>query len=176
MNQKGFISLATLLTIIVSSAFSLIFYFISVSISSISAIPYIFVSFFIFPIAIIPPMLKDLTELQEINGTTRTEKKRLSQMVLSIQKRLRYLAIALLSFGILSGVLLYLTSNNILNVKMVFSLIGFFLGYTICGLISVITIRINTQNYKSKVYSRIEDLKQRRKMLQKMQSSPTDKK
>ncbi|HIF9275979.1 TPA: hypothetical protein ACX6QR_004063, partial [Photobacterium damselae] len=114
MNQKGFISLATLLTIIVSSAFSLIFYFISVSISSISAIPYIFVSFFIFPIAIIPPMLKDLTELQEINGTTRTEKKRLSQMVLSIQKRLRYLAIALLSFGILSGVLLYLTSNNIL--------------------------------------------------------------
>ena len=167
-NQKGSVVAFLLPMLAAGVACAYLFSLVSNLIPAGGPVPYVFVSIFIFPIAVIWPLLKDLTELQEVESITFTERRRLLAMVLELQRYLKASAFMLLFFGIATGVLLYLVVVDFLNAKLALSSIGFFMG---CGL-SVFTflfnLRIKIQNYKAKVKGRFEELKQSKKLFNKV--------
>ncbi|EJL6401048.1 hypothetical protein ATY35_19955 [Vibrio cidicii] len=163
--QKGNVAGFILPLIVVGSAFAYLFSSYACVIPAGGPVPYVFVSLFIFPIATIWPLLKDLTELQEISSITPTERRRLAAMVLEIQRYLKVSAFLLLIFGGTTGVVLYLVVINFLKAKLALSLIGFFVGSALCIFVFLFNMRVKIQNYKAKLASRVEELKQSQKLL-----------
>lgn len=168
--QRGYALPTLLYCLAFGSLLSFVFYKYSDVIPSGGPVPYVTVSFFIFPITAIWPLVKDLTELQELNCITVTERNRLSFMVVGIQKFLLVSASMLLLFGVCSGLGLYLVSVDFLSAKIVASLIGLFVGCSFVTFISLFNLRTKIQNYKSTVVSRSEELKQRKKFMKKFKS------
>ncbi|EJB1796878.1 hypothetical protein NB466_15315 [Vibrio fluvialis] len=163
--QRGNIVAFLLPLMLVGSAFAYLFSKCSTVIPAGGPVPYVFVSLFIFPIATIWPLLKDLTELQEVNTITATERKRLSTMVSDIQHYLKASAFMLLAFGGITGAALYLVVINAIPAKLALGGIGFFVGCAICIFVFLFNMRLKIQNYKAKLASRIEDMKQSKKLL-----------
>ncbi|MDF0535752.1 hypothetical protein PY479_15885 [Shewanella sp. A32] len=128
-------------------------------------VPYVFVSLFIFPIAAIWPLVKDLTELQEISYITPPERRRLSNLVKDIQKYLIASAVLLLIFACITATALYLVVIKSVETKAAMSGIGFFFGCEIYIFIFLFTMRLKVQNYKATLAARIEELKQSKKLL-----------
>lgn len=169
--QKGHIFGFILPLIILGALFSFLFHLVADFVPAGGPVPYVFVSIFIFPIATIFPLLKELTELLELDSITKTERIRLSSMVCSIQRYLKSSALMLLVFGCLTAIALYFVVVNALNANLALSGIGFFFGSSLYIFIFLFNMRIKIQNYKAKLFSRIEELKQSKKLLQKMRLS-----
>ena len=166
--QKGSVITFLLPMLAVGAVCAYLFSIVSTLIPAGGPVPYVFVSIFIFPIAAIWPLLKDLTELQEIDSITFTERRRLLAMVLDLQRYLKASAFMLLFFGVATGVMLYLVVIDFLNTKLALSGIGFFLGCGICVFTFLFNLRVKIQNYKAKIKSRFEELKQSKKLLNKV--------
>lgn len=168
--QKGNVVPFLLPLIVVGGIFAYLFSMMSGVIPAGGPVPYVFVSLFIFPIATIWPLLKDLTELQEIGTITKTERERLSVMVADIQRYLKVSALLLLFFGGLTGAVLYFVVVNSMPAKTALSGIGFFVGCAICIFVFLFNLRTKIQNYKAKVVSRAEELKQSKKLIKRFKS------
>lgn len=166
-NAFGFILILSL----VGGLFAFIFQFFSESIPTGGPVPYVFVSVFIFPIATIWPLIKDVTELQEINSITLTERRRLNAMILNIQRYLKASALLLLIFGVTTGWALYLVVVNALDAKLALGVIGFFVGCSIYIVFFLINLRIKAQNYRAKVVRRIEELKQQKALIRNLKEN-----
>ncbi|GIU33749.1 hypothetical protein TUM4644_34690 [Shewanella colwelliana] len=163
--QKGNVVAFILPLIVVGALFAYLFSSIFDVIPAGGPVPYVFVSLFIFPIATIWPLLKDLTELQEIDSITSTERKRLSSMISEIQRYLKACAFMLLIFGGVTGGALYLVLINAVAAKLVLSGIGFFVGCAICVFAFLYNMRVKIQNYKAKLTVRVEELKQAKRLI-----------
>ncbi|SKA61468.1 hypothetical protein SAMN02745132_03477 [Enterovibrio nigricans DSM 22720] len=134
-------------------------------------VPYVFVSMFIFPIAVIWPLLKDLTELQELGTITQTERSRLRSLINDAQRYLKTSAYLLLFFGVTTGTMLYLVVIQQLEARLALSCIGFFIGCSVCIFAFLVNIRLRVQNYKSTVASRAEELKQSKRLIKRLSNS-----
>lgn len=175
--QNGSIIAFILPLLMVGIFFAYLFGSVSSYIPAGGPVPYVFVSIFIFPIATIWPLLKDLTELQELDSMTASERRRLSAMVLDIQRYLKASAFMLLIFGGATGFALYLVVIGVLNAKLALSGIGFCVGCSICIFIFLFNLRIKIQDYKAKLTTRFEELRQSKRLLQRVKgtSKATDK-
>ncbi len=163
--QRGNVVGFLLPLIVVGAAFAYLFSSNSTLIPAGGPVPYVFVSLFIFPIAAIWPLLKDLTELQEISSITATERRRLSDMVSEVQSYLKASAFMLLAFGSITGGALYLVVINAVEAKLALGGIGFFFGSAICIFVFLFNMRLKVQNYRAKLAKRVEDMKSSQKLL-----------
>lgn len=170
IKQKGRVRALMLPLIAVGTISASIFSYFSSLVPSGGPVPYIVVSIFLLPIAAIWPMFKDLPEIGDLNSATQPERNRLALKIHEVQQYLISSAILLLAFGIISGISLYLVEIQALSTKIVLAGIGFFLGCSVYLFIFLITIRIKLQNFKSLLTTRMIDLKQQKKLLEKIKS------
>lgn len=168
--QKGNIVGVLLPLLVVGTVFAYLFSTYANVIPAGGPVPYVFSSLFIFPIATIWPLLKDLTELQEINSITPTERRRLSNMVIEVQRYLKASAFLLLAFGGITGGVLYLVVINAVTAQLALSGIGFFVGSAICVFVFLFNMRVKVQNYKAKLVSRAQEMKQSAILLERFKS------
>lgn len=165
VKQRGNIVGFLLPLIVVGTVFAYLFSLYANIIPAGGAVPYVFSSLFIFPVAAIWPLLKDMTELQEINSITPTERRRLSDMIIEAQRYLKASTFMLLAFGCITAGALYLVVINALAAKLALGGIGFFVGCAICIFVFIFNMRLKVQNYKAMLASRVEDMKQSAKLL-----------
>lgn len=176
LKQKGNIVGFLLPLMLVGTVFAYLFSSYASVIPAGGPVPYVFVSLFIFPIAAIWPLLKDLTELQEVSSLTKTERNRLSDMVLDAQRYLKASAFLLLAFGGITGTVLYLVVIKAMTAQLALGGIGFFIGSAICIFIFLFNMRLKIQNYKAKLAKRVEEMKQSQKLLGRFNNSDNDNK
>ncbi|MFG7352952.1 hypothetical protein ACGMNB_18445 [Shewanella oncorhynchi] len=170
IKQKGRILALVLPLSLAGTISASIFSYFSSLVPSGGPVPYIIVSIFLLPIAAIWPMFKDLPELRDLDSATYSERNRLATMIIEVQQYLKISAFLLLAFGIISGITLYLVEIHAISAKLVLGGIGFFLGCSVYIFIFLINIRIKLQNFKSLLINRMIDLKQTKKLLDKIKN------
>ncbi len=139
-----------------------------------SNLPYIFSPLFLALIGAIWPLLKESNELRELDSITDTERTRLSKMVSMAQSSLSWCILFLFFFFFCfsTSILTYLSSVDIISYKWSFRWLGFCVGISTGILYIAISIRIKLYNCKSDILSRIQDMKQRRKLIKRAKPKP----
>jgi len=168
--QHGHILALLLPLILLGAVGSLLCGFLSHLIPAGGPFPYIFVSFFLLPITPIWPLLKDAKQLRGQEFLTSTEKKRLEIKVKQLETNLTIFAVMLFVFGVMAGLLLYLSSVNYLLTDLTMRGIGFGLGCSIFIFIYLIRAKNRIEDYTIKLKSRFDEATQARNLLRKTSS------
>jgi hypothetical protein len=124
---------------------------------------------FMLPIAALWPLFKNGEELDELKLTA-TEKARVKVMITSTRKRIAISALSLFLFGITTAMVLYFGSAKVLSAKVVFSIIGSFIGGSICIFSFIVRAYIRQSRFKTKVVSRYNELVVKRALLKRTES------
>ncbi|MEV3829259.1 hypothetical protein RI534_08360 [Aeromonas allosaccharophila] len=151
--------------ILVGMIFSYLFGFADKLIPVGSSVPYIFSPLFLGLIAAIWPLIKESSELRELESITHTERSRLSDMVRSAQVSLAWSIVFLFIFCFSSGGITYFSTIGVISLRWALRWIGLCVGISFCILAYVLFMKIKVSNFKAEVVSRMQEMKQQQKLL-----------
>ncbi len=163
--QQGNIIAPLIPFILVGLIFSYSFGFADKFIPVGNFVPYIFSPLFLVLIGAIWPLLKDSSELRELEFITDTERARLACMVRSAQISLACSIIFLFLFSFSTGGITYLATISVISLKWALRWIGFCVGVSLCILVYIVLMRLKVSSLKSEVVSRMQVIKQNQKLL-----------
>ncbi|MGL5485725.1 hypothetical protein [Aeromonas allosaccharophila] len=163
--QQGNIISPLIPFILVGLIFSYSFGFVDKIIPVGSFVPYIFSPLFLVLIGAIWPLLKESSELRELESITDTERARLSCMVRSAQVSLAWSIVFLFLFSFSTGGITYLATINAISLKWALRWIGLCVGVSLYILAYIVLMRLRVSSFKAEVVSRMQDMKQRQKLL-----------
>lgn len=163
--QQGNIIAPLIPFILVGLIFSYFFGFADRIIPVGSFVPYIFSPLFLVLIGAIWPLLKESSELRELESITDTERTRLTCMVRTTQVSLACSIVLLFLFSFSTGGITYLATISAISLKWALRWIGLCVGISLCILVYIVLMRLKVSSFKAEVVSRMQDMKQRQKLL-----------
>jgi len=144
---------------------------ITVDIIDNKIVPWAIISFSLVPVPIIYSSLQNSKELLEIESITKSEFNRLKTMVSNNSLFLKLTLFLALISAIAIGIALYFLGVGKLMPVDVFTLIGGLFGAEIYVIYYLLAMRENIQNFRTKVIRRMNDLKQKRNTIKRLEKT-----